>query len=70
MGGHDDYKKVPKGYRARPSAGGIPEDEGPDRRQFPAMPRGMLHRADLVDWLVEHGKAVAPMVSWLDVSVG
>jgi hypothetical protein len=25
----------------------------------------MLHRAELVDWLVKHAKAVSPMVKWL-----
>ena len=32
---------------------------------FPAIPRGLLHDRKLVDWLVERGRATAPMVTWL-----
>jgi len=32
---------------------------------FPAIPRGLIHKPALVDWLVEHGRAAAPLVSWL-----
>jgi hypothetical protein len=34
------------------------------------IPRGMLHKAGLADWLVQHGKALAPLVKWLDKHVG
>ncbi len=64
VGGHEDYKRVPKPYDAdhpraeflkmRGLTGGVPE-----------IPKGMLHQAKLVDWLVEHGKATAPLVTWL-----
>lgn len=63
-GGHDDYKKVPKGFapdhpraallRMRGLTGGFPE-----------MPKGLLHKRGLADWLVKHASATAPMVSWL-----
>lgn len=36
----------------------------------PAIPRGMLHEARLANWLVEHGKALAPLVIWLHDNVG
>jgi uncharacterized protein (TIGR02453 family) len=62
--GHESYKKVPKPYaedhpraellKLRGLTGGFPE-----------IPKGMLHQAKLVDWLVEHGKATAPLVTWL-----
>ena len=64
VGGHDDYKKVPKPY-----APDHPHAEllkwkgltaGPDE-----LPRGILHKAELADWLVKHGKALAPIVTWL-----
>jgi hypothetical protein len=32
---------------------------------FPQMPKGMLHRAELASWIVDHAKRVAPMVKWL-----
>ena len=36
---------------------------------FPELPKGMLHQAKLVDWLVEHGKATAPLVTWLATTI-
>jgi uncharacterized protein (TIGR02453 family) len=64
VGGHEDYKKVPKPY---------PDDH--PRAEFlrmrglsaalPAIPRGLLHKPALADWLVQHGKAMVPMVTWL-----
>jgi uncharacterized protein (TIGR02453 family) len=64
VGGHEDYKKVPKPY---------PEDHARAEflkmrgltAGFPAIPRGLLHKRGLADWLVEHGQATAPMVVWL-----
>ena len=64
VGGHDDYKKVPKPY-----APDHPRAEFLKMRGltagFPEMPRGLLHDRKLVGWLVEHGRATAPMVRWL-----
>jgi uncharacterized protein (TIGR02453 family) len=68
VGGHDDYKKVPKPY-----ADDHPRAELLKMRGltggFPAMPKGMLHDAKLADWLVEHGRATAPLVVWLAQNV-
>jgi uncharacterized protein (TIGR02453 family) len=64
VGGHDDYTRVPKGFDPDHPRADFLRMKGLTA-QFPAMPKGMLHRADLADWLVEHAKAVAPMVSWL-----
>lgn len=68
VGGHDDYKKVPRGFaedhpraellKMRGLTGG-PGD----------IPRGMLHEAAFADWLVEHGKRLAPLVRWLHDNV-
>ncbi len=64
VGGHEDYKKVPKPYaedhprgeflRMRGLTGGLPE-----------IPRGMLHRAELADWLVGQLRPTVPLVRWL-----
>jgi uncharacterized protein (TIGR02453 family) len=69
VGGHDDYKKVPRGFppdhpraeflKMRGLTGGFPE-----------IPKGLLLRPGLADWLVEHGKALAPLVTWLHRHVG
>jgi hypothetical protein len=34
------------------------------------IPVGMLHKPALADWLVKHGKAMAPLVAWLHRHVG
>ena len=63
-GGHEDYKKVPKGF-----APDHPRAEFLKMRGltagFPAMPKGLLHKPELIDWLVLHGRATVPLVSWL-----
>jgi uncharacterized protein (TIGR02453 family) len=68
VGGHDDYKNVPK-----PFAPDHPRAELLRMRGltagFPAIPRGMLHRPALVGWLAAHAKAIAPMVTWLHRSL-
>ena len=64
VGGHEDYKKVPKGF-----APDHPRAEFLKMRGLtagpPPIPKGLFHDAGLADWLVEHGKSTAPMVSWL-----
>jgi uncharacterized protein (TIGR02453 family) len=64
VGGHDDYKKVPRPYPADHPRAEFLRMKGLTAA-FPQMPKGMLHRAELVDWIVKHAKAVAPMVKWL-----
>ncbi len=68
VGGHDDYKKVPKPY-----ASDHPRAEFLKMRGltggFPDIPRGLLHDAGFADWLVEHGKKTAPLVTWLATNV-
>ncbi len=69
VGGHDDYKKVPKGFAPdHPRADllklrGLTAGPGP-------IPRGLLHKPGLADWLVEHGRALAPLVRWLNTKIG
>ena len=64
VGGHDDYKRVPK-----PFADDHPRAELLKLRGlsvgFPAIPRGMLHRRELADWLADHASRSAPLVAWL-----
>jgi uncharacterized protein (TIGR02453 family) len=64
VGGHDDYKRVPKPYAEDHPRAELLKLKGLTGG-FPEMPRGMLHEPRLVDWLVKHGKAMAPLVSWL-----
>jgi len=63
-GGHDDYKKVPKPFPADHPRAALLKLKGLTAG-FPDMPRGMLHSPKLVGWLVQHGAATAPLVSWL-----
>ena len=69
VGGHDDYKRVPKPYTDdHPRADllklrGLTASPG-------GIPRGMLHDTKLAPWLAKHGKAIAPLVKWLDKNVG
>jgi uncharacterized protein (TIGR02453 family) len=64
VGGHDDYKRVPKPY-----ADDHPRAELLKLRGltvgFPPIPRGLFHRRELVDWLVGHATTAAPLVGWL-----
>jgi uncharacterized protein (TIGR02453 family) len=64
VGGHEDYKKVPRPYAADHPRAEFLKMKGLTAA-FPQMPRGMLHRAELADWIVEHARRVAPMVKWL-----
>ena len=64
VGGHDDYKKVPKGHAADHPRAELLKMRGMTAG-FPAIPKGLLHRRTLADWLVDHGKATAPLVTWL-----
>jgi uncharacterized protein (TIGR02453 family) len=64
VGGHEDYKKVPKPYPADHPRAEFLQMKGLTAA-FPQMPKGMLHRAELATWIVDHAKRVAPMVKWL-----
>jgi uncharacterized protein (TIGR02453 family) len=68
VGGHDDYKKVPKGF-----APDHPRAEFLKMRglgaAFPSIPRGLIHKPGFADWLVKHATATAPLVRWLAKNV-
>lgn len=69
VGGHDDYKKVPRPYPADHPRAELLKMKGLTAA-FPQMPRGLLHKPALVDWIVKHARAVAPMTKWLARNVG
>jgi uncharacterized protein (TIGR02453 family) len=64
VGGHDDYKRVPRGLPPDHSRAALLKQRGLTVA-FPEIPRGLVHRRALVDWLVRHGRATAPLVAWL-----
>jgi uncharacterized protein (TIGR02453 family) len=69
VGGHDDYKKVPTGFAADHPRADLLKRKGLTGG-FPEIPAGLFHKAELADWLVKHGKAMAPLVIWLHRNVG
>ena len=64
VGGHDDYKKVPKPYDADHPRAEFLKMKGLTGG-FPAIPKGLFHKPGLTDWLVKHCIATAPLVVWL-----
>jgi len=69
VGGHDDYKQVPRGFAPDHPRAELLKLRGLTG-SFPEIPRGLLLKPGLADWLVEHGKAMAPLVTWLHRHVG
>ena len=69
VGGHDDYKKVPKGYDPDHPRAELLKLKGLTAGPG-AIPRGLLHKPGLADWLIEHGVALAPLVRWLHSKIG
>jgi uncharacterized protein (TIGR02453 family) len=69
VGGHDDYKRVPKGFAADHPRAELLKMKGLTAA-FPEIPAGLLHKAGFADWLVQHAKATAPLVAWLHQHVG
>jgi uncharacterized protein (TIGR02453 family) len=68
VGGHDDYKKVPKGFDEDHPRAELLKMKGLTGG-FPAIPKGMLFEPRLVKFLADHAKAFVPMVKWLQASV-
>jgi uncharacterized protein (TIGR02453 family) len=69
VGGHDDYKKVPKGFEPDHPRAELLKMKGLTGG-FPEIPAGLLCKPGLADWLVKHGTAMAPLVLWLHRHVG
>ena len=64
VGGHDDYKRVPRGLPPDHPRADLLRMRGLTAA-FPELPRGLLHEPALLDWLVRHARATAPLVTWL-----
>jgi uncharacterized protein (TIGR02453 family) len=64
VGGHEDYKRVPKPYNEDHPRAVLLKQRGLTVG-FPAIPRGLFHRRELVDWMVEKAAASSPLVTWL-----
>ncbi len=69
VGGHDDYKKVPKGFDADHPRAELLKMKGVTGG-FPEIPAGLIGKPGFAGWLVKHGKAMAPLVTWLHRHVG
>jgi uncharacterized protein (TIGR02453 family) len=64
VGGHDDYKKVPKGFDPDHPRAELLKLRGLTAGP-PAISKGYLHKPVFADWLSEQAKAMAPLVTWL-----
>jgi len=69
VGGHDDYKKVPKGFDADHPRAEFLKMKGLTGG-FPEIPAGLIGKPGFADWLIKHARAMAPLVIWLDRHVG
>lgn len=62
---HDDVlKKVPKGFDPDHPRGELLKRKSLGV-SYPALPKGRLASSELLPWLIEHSKKVAPLVEWL-----
>jgi uncharacterized protein (TIGR02453 family) len=69
VGGHDDLKKVPKGFDPEHPRADLLRQRGLTA-MFPAIPRGLIHKPGFATWLCEHATTAAPLVGWLVKHVG
>jgi uncharacterized protein (TIGR02453 family) len=69
VGGHDDYKKVPRGFEPDHPRAELLKMKGLTGGP-PEIPAGLLCKPGLADWLVKQGTAMAPLVIWLHRHVG
>jgi uncharacterized protein (TIGR02453 family) len=69
VGGHDDYKRVPRGFAVDHPRAELLKMKGLTCA-FPEIPAGLLHKPGLADWLFRHARATAPLVIWLHRHVG
>ena len=69
VAGHDDYKKVPRGFEPDHPRAELLRMKGLTGG-FPEIPAGLLCKPGFADWLVKHGTALAPLVLWLHRNVG
>ena len=69
VAGHDDYKKVPKGFEPDHPRAELLKMKGLTGG-FPEIPAGLIGKPAFAGWLVKHGKAMVPLVRWLHRHVG
>lgn len=69
VGGHDDYKKVPRGFPADHPRAELLKCKGLTGGPG-EIPAGLIGKPGFADWLVQHAKALAPLVIWLHRHVG
>jgi uncharacterized protein (TIGR02453 family) len=69
VGGHEDLKRVPKPFDAEHPRAEYLKMKGLTGG-FPDIPKGLIHKPGFVDWLVEHGTAMEPLVGWLHDRIG
>jgi uncharacterized protein (TIGR02453 family) len=67
--GHDNYKKVPRPFDPEHPRAELLKMKGLTGGP-PEIPRGLLLKPQLADWLVTQGKTMAPLVKWLHRHVG
>ena len=65
----DSYKKVPRPFAPEHPRAELLELKGLTGG-FPPIPKGLIHKPGLTGWLVVHGTAMAPLVTWLHKHVG
>jgi uncharacterized protein (TIGR02453 family) len=68
-GGYEHTARVPKGFAPDHPRAELLRFKGLIAR-FPAIPRGLLHKAELARWLLGHARATAPLVIWLHRHLG
>jgi uncharacterized protein (TIGR02453 family) len=64
VGGHDDYKKVPRGFDPEHPRADLLRMRGLTVG-YPEIPKGLVHQPKLANWLIEHTRKAAPVVTWL-----
>jgi uncharacterized protein (TIGR02453 family) len=69
VGGHEDFKRVPKPYAADHPRGDLLRMRGLTAA-FPTIPKGLVHKPAFASWLADHVKATAPLVRWIYTKLG
>jgi uncharacterized protein (TIGR02453 family) len=64
IGAHEVLQRVPKPFDAEHPRAELLRHKGLTV-EFPAIPRGLIHKPALTGWLVAQAKAAAPLVTWL-----
>lgn len=68
VGGHDELVRVPRGFPPDHPLADLARMKGLTVG-FPDIPKGLIYKRGLVDWLAERAKQAAPMCSWIAKNV-